>query len=157
LSLRIREEILIVLIRSIDFPVRTAGVKETAQGDAICRHCGLQEIVMDTHTARSLLQLHGMQTGSTRGNGLLASSLDAIKSVARALLQWQRQRRDILELQRMDDRLLADIGITRGEADHMVRNGRWGQAALEPDAAFPATDRKRSAAMIWDKELGKRA
>ena len=72
-------------------------------------------------------------------------------------VQWQRQRRDILELQRMDDRLLADIGITRGEAEHMVRNGRWSQASFEPDAAFPATDRKRSSVLIWDKELGERA
>ena len=108
---------------------------------------------METHTARSLLQAHGVQSGSAHGNGLIASSINAIKSAARALLQWQRQRRDILELQRMDDRLLADIGITRGEAEHMVRNGRWNQASFEPEA-FPAT---RPSALIWAKELGGRA
>ena len=68
-----------------------------------------------------------MRSGSAHGNGVLAASLNVIKSVARALVQWQRQRRDVMELQRMDDRLLADIGITRGEAENMVRNGRWVQ------------------------------
>lgn len=112
---------------------------------------------MGTHTVRSLLQVQGIPSGSAHGNGLLASSLNAVVSVARAIVRWQRQRRDILELERMDDRLLADIGITRGEAEHMVCNGRWSQAAFEPDAAFPATDRKRSSVLIRAKELGERA
>ena len=62
------------------------------------------------------------------------------------IVQWQRQRRDILELQRMDDRLLADIGITRGEVEHMVRNGRWSQASFEPERPFrrPAASVPRS-------------
>jgi uncharacterized protein YjiS (DUF1127 family) len=92
---------------------------------------------METHTARSLLQVHGVQSGAAHGNGLFASSLDAIMSVARAIVRWQRQRHDILELQRMDDRLLADIGITRGEAENMVRNGRWSQPASSPMRPFP--------------------
>ena len=112
---------------------------------------------METHTARSLLQAHAMQSGSAHRGGLIASSLDVIKTVARAIVQWQRQRRDIQELQRMDDRLLADIGITRGEAESMVRNGRWSQVAFEPDAAFPVTDRRSYGVQIWDKELGERA
>jgi uncharacterized protein YjiS (DUF1127 family) len=106
---------------------------------------------MGTHTARSLLQAQSLQSGTAHGNGVFAASLDAIKSVVRGLLQWQRQRRDVMELQRMDDRLLADIGITRGEAEHMVRNGRWNQPSSE---TFPAT---RPSVLIWDKELGGRA
>src|SRR5262245_3255305 len=105
---------------------------------------------MEIRTARSLLQVHGVRSGAAHGNGLLASSFGAIRSAARALLRWQRQRHDIMELQRMDDRLLADIGITRGEAENMVRNGRWGKA---PEA-FPAT---RPSVLIWDKEFGERA
>jgi hypothetical protein len=57
----------------------------------------------------------------------------------------------------MDDRLLADIGITRGEAEHMVRHGRWVQASLEADAGFPVTNRRLPAALIWDKGFGTRA
>ena len=102
---------------------------------------------MEMHTTRSLMQAHGIQSG------IFTSALAAIKSFARALLRWQRQRHDIMELQRMDDRLLADIGITRGEAEHMVRNGRWSQATFEPES-FPAT---RPSVLIWDKELGERA
>jgi uncharacterized protein YjiS (DUF1127 family) len=105
---------------------------------------------METHTAGSLLQVHGMQSGSARGNGLVASSLNAIMRAARELTRRHRERRGIEELLRMDDRLLADIGITRGEAEHMVRNGRWSHA-------LPATGRKHRSAPIGEKELGKRA
>jgi uncharacterized protein YjiS (DUF1127 family) len=112
---------------------------------------------METHTASSLLQVHGMQSGSAYGSGRLASWLNAIRSVARVIAQWNRQRRDIVELRRMDDRLLADIGITRGEAEHMVRHGRWVQASLEADAGFPVTNRRLPAALIWDKGFGTRA
>ena len=112
---------------------------------------------MGTHTADPLLQAHGMASGPARATGLIASSLNAIGRAAREFVRRWRERRDILELQRMDDRLLADIGITRGEVEHMVQNGRWVQASFEADAAFPATDRKRSSVLNWDKELGERA
>src|SRR5262245_62173295 len=112
---------------------------------------------MQMQTARSLLQVPEIQSGSAYRTGLLAALLNAVWSVARAIVRRQRQRREILELEQMDDRLLADIGITRGEAEHMVRHGRWGQAAYEPDVAFRTSDRKRSSALIWDKERGKRA
>lgn len=107
---------------------------------------------MKMHAASSLMQAHGIQSRSAHASGLFGS-LNAIKSVVVAIVRWQRQRRDILELQRMDDRLLADIGITRGEAETMVRHGRWNQAAFEPEA-FPAT---RPSVLIWDKEFGERA
>ena len=35
-------------------------------------------------------------------------------------------RRAIRELQRLDNQTLTDLGITRGEIDHAVRNGRGG-------------------------------
>ncbi|MGH6817037.1 MAG: DUF1127 domain-containing protein [Hyphomicrobiaceae bacterium] len=36
----------------------------------------------------------------------------------------RKRRRAILELQRLDDRLLKDIGITRGEIPYVVSHGR---------------------------------
>jgi uncharacterized protein YjiS (DUF1127 family) len=155
LSLRIREEELIELIRSIDFPVRASGVTEQSQCDAIVAIADCRRIVMATHTSNSLLQVHDMPSGSARG--LLGSSFNAVRSVGRAVVRWYRERRDIVELERMDDRLLADIGITRGEAQHMVRNGRWHQASSEPADAFPVTDRRLFSVLMWDKEAGERA
>jgi uncharacterized protein YjiS (DUF1127 family) len=105
---------------------------------------------METHTARSLLQVHGIHSSPARATGLIASSFNAIMRAARGLTRRHRERRGIEELLRMDDRLLADIGITRGEAEHMVRNGRWSQV-------LPATGRKHHSAPIGDKELGERA
>jgi uncharacterized protein YjiS (DUF1127 family) len=108
---------------------------------------------MKAHTASSLMQVPRMQSGSAHASGVFGSSLNAIKSFVGAIVRWHRQRHDIMELQRMDDRLLADIGITRGEAEHMVRNGRWSKPSFEPEA-FPAT---RPSVLIWDKEFGERA
>lgn len=42
---------------------------------------------------------------------------------ARGLAAKQRLRRAVRELHRLDDRMLADIGITRGEIGSAVRDG----------------------------------
>jgi len=44
--------------------------------------------------------------------------------LVRSLAAQRSQRRAIFELQRFDDRSLADIGVTRGEIESAVRNGR---------------------------------
>ncbi|MGO1080560.1 DUF1127 domain-containing protein [Inquilinus sp. CA228] len=40
-----------------------------------------------------------------------------------------RVRHDLAELRAADDRLLADIGLARGQIDHAVRHGRWCDSA----------------------------
>jgi uncharacterized protein YjiS (DUF1127 family) len=42
---------------------------------------------------------------------------------ARGLAAKQRLRSAVRELQRLDDRMLADIGVTRGEIESVVRDG----------------------------------
>jgi uncharacterized protein YjiS (DUF1127 family) len=44
--------------------------------------------------------------------------------LALSLAAERSQRRAIFELQRFDDRGLADMGLTRGEIEFAVRNGR---------------------------------
>jgi len=44
--------------------------------------------------------------------------------LARSLAAERRRRRAIFELQRFDDRSLADMGLRRGEIESAVRNGR---------------------------------
>lgn len=58
----------------------------------------------------------------------------ALRSVrlVRDLAAERSRRKAALELQRFDDRSLADMGVTRGEIEFAVRNGRprhLGQAA----------------------------
>jgi uncharacterized protein YjiS (DUF1127 family) len=42
---------------------------------------------------------------------------------ARSLADKQRLRSAVRELQQLDDRMLADIGVTRGEIESAVRDG----------------------------------
>jgi uncharacterized protein YjiS (DUF1127 family) len=43
-----------------------------------------------------------------------------------AWIAWRIQRYDAARLYAMDDRMLADIGLTRSEIGHVVRFGRGG-------------------------------
>jgi uncharacterized protein YjiS (DUF1127 family) len=44
--------------------------------------------------------------------------------LVRSLAAERRRRKAIFELQRFDDRSLADMGVRRGEIEFAVRNGR---------------------------------
>jgi len=48
----------------------------------------------------------------------------AYARVTRAMAKRRRQRRAIAELERLDDRLLKDIGISRSEIPYVVGHGR---------------------------------
>ncbi|WP_182086060.1 DUF1127 domain-containing protein [Aureimonas sp. ME7] len=47
-----------------------------------------------------------------------------ISSLTKRLQSYRTHRRTILELSQMDDRMLSDIGVMRGDIDRMVRVGR---------------------------------
>ncbi len=53
---------------------------------------------------------------------LTEAVMNAVRSVFHAVADWQRKRRAEAELREMDDRMLADLGITRGEIHEKV----WG-------------------------------
>jgi len=94
---------------------------------------------MEMHTAGSLQRVHGIAlapapsgAGSFHQYGLNVAarvSAAAGASVA-AWFRTLREQRAIDQLQRMDDRMLSDIGLTRGEIPHAVRcEGRWQHCA----------------------------
>lgn len=68
----------------------------------------------------------------------------ALKGVrlVRGLAAERKRRKAVFELQGFDDRSLADMGVTRGEIEFVVRNGRTrhlGQAAeARPKQPSPA-------------------
>ena len=101
---------------------------------------------MRMHTARSFEGAQGFEAGRARGDsrGLVASLLRAVGSGLRKLVEWNRYRKDLRELQRMDDRLLADIGIARGDLEHLVSQGR-----RVPDTTPALTDSRHAHALIW--------
>jgi len=58
-----------------------------------------------------------------------AADLHRFRARVARLIAWiragHRVRRDLALLRTVDDRQLADIGLTRDEIDHAVRHGRW--------------------------------
>ncbi len=77
---------------------------------------------MKMHTAESVL------TDANSGQPVSSAKwlLNFVRSAAIGVIRWQQNRRNIGELQRLDDRQLADIGISRSEIEDGVRLGRWG-------------------------------
>ncbi len=61
-----------------------------------------------THTHDHVSPLHGV--------------MDTARMALRTVIEWHRKRKAEAELQELDDRMLADIGITRGEIHEKV----WG-------------------------------
>lgn len=81
---------------------------------------------MEMHSAGSLRDVHGIDArpAGDRNSGFVASIVKAVRSLAAGIAERRRLAREFDELQRMDDRMLADIGITRGEIDHVIQHGR---------------------------------
>ena len=59
-------------------------------------------------------------------------------SVTRRLFEWlthqRKARRDMRVLLSFDDRMLADIGLSRGEINYAVMNGRIPVTRIEPSS-----------------------
>jgi len=49
-----------------------------------------------------------------------AMRAEMIRSLFRRLVAWVRRRKAVAELQSLDDHMLKDIGISRGEIEHAV-------------------------------------
>jgi uncharacterized protein YjiS (DUF1127 family) len=50
---------------------------------------------------------------------------DFLRDVRAALREWRRRKNSRLELARLDERMLRDIGLTRAEADHEINKPFW--------------------------------
>lgn len=69
--------------------------------------------------------------------------LRAAKITPALVAEW-RVRRDIRTLRQFGDRTLQDMGLTRGEIEHVVRNGRRWHAMDWVGYAAPAMAWRRS-------------
>ena len=58
------------------------------------------------------------------GPTLWARSREGLAQAAAAVARWHRLRRDARRLLALDDRMLRDIGLGRGEVERAVRGGR---------------------------------
>ncbi|MCG7518344.1 DUF1127 domain-containing protein [Ruegeria sp. Ofav3-42] len=44
---------------------------------------------------------------------------------AATVTKWERQRRSRINLSQLDDRMLKDVGLTRGQADREIKRYFW--------------------------------
>ena len=92
------------------------------------------------------------------GHRLVTAVAGAAVTIGGGLRQWRERRRATHELMSLDDRLLKDIGITRGEVWAAV-HGELTERGSEP-ASVPAADVALSAHAIAgcnDNERRRRA
>ena len=63
-----------------------------------------------------------------RRNAALDAPGDTARRLAAILRLWRRrrrERRELAEFARLDDRMLADIGLTRGSAEFLINKPFW--------------------------------
>jgi uncharacterized protein YjiS (DUF1127 family) len=78
----------------------------------------MEDIMVALVHARSVPVAQGI--GSVR-----PSVLDLVRQMAEAVRREVRVRHDLATLQSLDDAMLHDIGLSRGEIEYAVRHGRF--------------------------------
>ena len=92
---------------------------------------------MEMHHTAALRQVHGIDARAVHANSrrlarafvtkLAAWIANAVRTAVAQYERGQERWQAMKELQRLDDRMLADIGLTRGSIPDAVETGRWRQ------------------------------
>jgi uncharacterized protein YjiS (DUF1127 family) len=103
---------------------------------------------MEMHSRQSLNEIHGISASPRRqprwGSLMrlgIARVLAVLKGIKKAIDAELAARQAIVELASMDDRMLRDLGITRGEIGNLIRQRRGNVRAddwpvLSSDAGY---------------------
>ena len=103
---------------------------------------------MEMHSRQSLNEIHGISAlprRQPRWGGFMRLSiarvLVVLKGITKAINAELAARHAIIELASMDDRMLRDLGITRGEIENWIRRPRGNVSAddgpvLSSDAGY---------------------
>jgi uncharacterized protein YjiS (DUF1127 family) len=82
---------------------------------------------MQVHMVKSHTEVHGIgisRPARRRTSGLASWFGARLRRLTNEFARWRRVQRDLHKLRSLDDRMLADIGITRCDVEHVVRHGR---------------------------------
>ncbi|MET0313463.1 MAG: DUF1127 domain-containing protein [Hansschlegelia sp.] len=77
-------------------------------------------------------------------NGFGPRALDHLKAQAKAFAATLVRRRAVGDLARMDDRMLADVGLTRAEVESVNRWSLWGDPTVRLAEAAAERHAKQS-------------
>jgi uncharacterized protein YjiS (DUF1127 family) len=77
----------------------------------------MEDIMVALVHARSVSDAHSIER-------VRPTILDLVGRFAAAVAREVRARHDLVRLQSLDDAMLHDIGLSRGEIEHAVRHGR---------------------------------
>lgn len=83
----------------------------------------LKSIVPSTEAAWPCAQEDRAASATRSGWSRIVAAFRAYRA---ALAERRRRRRAMAELERLDDRMLRDMGVTRSEIGRVVRYGRGG-------------------------------
>ena len=67
---------------------------------------------------------HAIRSRPRHHNAVVALG-DAWSNVAATFREWRRRAHDRTELARLDNRMLQDIGLTRGDAEFLINKPFW--------------------------------
>lgn len=91
---------------------------------------------MEMHTPQSLYEIHGISVRARPRSRWIARVLATVLKLGPALQATLRARRAAAALASMDDHMLQDIGISRGEIESVVRRRRARQQFNLPPASM---------------------
>ena len=81
---------------------------------------------MEMHTPQSLYRIHGISLphGPRPRQGLIGRLFSRLAALRSTIEAEVRARRAATELAGLDDNMLRDIGVARGDIERIVRGGR---------------------------------
>jgi len=94
------------------------------------------EFARQAHTERTLLMRAYVQSTAHGLAALIADLAKTVIKLVKRIMAEQRLRRDMRALQKFDDRTLADIGVSRGALEYLLRKGQTA-AEFRTAAALP--------------------
>jgi uncharacterized protein YjiS (DUF1127 family) len=113
------------------------------------------EFARQAHMERTLFMRAYLQSAARGLAALIGDLAENVIKLVKRMMAEQRLRRDMRALQKFDDRTLADIGVSRGALEYLLRKGQTA-AEFRTAAALPRRTPRSAFARKSDPNVGQR-